>query len=247
MRSALRPPLATPSSPLVHLFLDETGFDPRSTFAAFACAVVEDATAVADEIVRLREKLLRDPFLAEHRSALPDLRRRGFHYASNHRDVRHEFIELLIQLPFQAYVCFVEKPSPFDRRSWLDRLLGRLLFERLRAHRACAIDICFEQTDSRLARRVREVTAIVETCVAVASRDRGGLPGPVHVRSAGKEEPCLSVADYVCGVVRTYLEKGGEGASVTYPAKDLARLRPKIRVVHDYLRGVFYTRRNPLP
>ena len=231
----------------VHLFIDETGFDAKSRFAAVGCAILDRPTLAARRITKLHDDLLRDPFIGLHRKARADLQTNSFHYSSNHQDVRRRFIDLLAALTFEAYVCFVEKISqPFDNGAWYDKLFARLLFDRLRANRSSHILICYEQTDSRRQRRLMEMNHIVAACTEAVGADRGGNVISSTIRSAGKEEPCLAIPDYVCGVLRTYLEERHD-ASKTHPAAFLARLRPKLRLVHDYGNGEFYSRRNPLP
>ena len=112
----------------VHFFLDETGFDDRSRFAAIACAILDDPPAVREEIRTQRARLLREPFLLDARAARV-LAKKGFHYSTDPMEVKLRFIEFLMGLTFEAYVCFVEKPVPFDGRCCLDKLFGRLLFD----------------------------------------------------------------------------------------------------------------------
>jgi hypothetical protein len=228
-----------------YFFLDETGFDERSTHAAVTCIVLENPTPIRRSIKSLQDVLLRDPCLKAHRQAMRRLSEKGFHHTDDHFDVRARFMDLISGMPFQAYVCFVEKAAPFDARAWHDRLLGRLLFERLRANRRRRIEICFEQTDTRHARRLREVQAIVSACMGAISHDRGGAPFEPGLRCAGKEEPCLSIADYVGAIVRTYLDERHDPTK-TSSTVQLYRLQPKLRVIHDYGRDTFFTRHNPL-
>ncbi|TMB04374.1 MAG: hypothetical protein E6J57_01665 [Deltaproteobacteria bacterium] len=229
---------------VLHFFVDETGLDARSRFAAVACIIVDDAERIRQEIDALRESLVHDPFLDDR--TVRTLRRKGFHFTDDAAEVRSKFIDLLMTLTFEAYVCFVEKPTPFDPRAWLDRLLGRLIFERLRANRSHAVHLCIEQTDSKKQRRLTEVREVVARCAARVRRERGGLPIAPAVRCTGKDEPCLAVADYACGIVREYLE-ARDDRTKTYPRRNLARLRPKLRVIHDYATDKFYTRKHPLP
>jgi hypothetical protein len=228
------------------LFLDETGFDEKSSYAAVGCIIVDQPQPIRDSILALRDQCLHDPFLALHSKAVRELESHGFHYSGDHPEVRQRFIELLMKVTFEAYVCLTKKPSPFDHAACYDRLFGRLLFERLRANRHRGVHICFEQTDSRRLRRLEASRSIVARCVKEISKDRAGPPVAWTIDTGDKTEPCLAVADYVTAIVRHYFEPREREGS-TLASVNLARIRSKVRVVHDIGTDVFFRRGNPLP
>jgi len=79
---------------VLHFFVDETGLDARSRFAAVACIIVDDAERIRQEIDALRESLVHDPFLDDR--TVRTLRRKGFHFTDDPAEVRSKFIDLLM-------------------------------------------------------------------------------------------------------------------------------------------------------
>jgi len=86
---------------------------------------------------------------------------------------------------------------------------------------------------------------LVERCVQEVNQGaRFGVRAAPLLEIAGKDEPCLAVADYVCGTFRDYVASG-RGNPDSYQARNFARLRSKIRLIHDLENGIFYSRRRP--
>jgi histone H3/H4 len=155
-----------------------------------------------------------------------------------------------MQLPFQAYISYLEKESNFDPSAgygWYDRLFGRLMFDRLRANKNAAIRICFEQHDNRVEHRRKEIEGIVERLVRkIRSRDGVEFAVIPKVSSAGKEELCLVVADYIAAIFKDHAENG-IGKPSSWQARNFERIRSKVRVIHNYTTDEFFTRKCLFP
>jgi hypothetical protein len=234
----------------VFIFVDETGTDQDSTILAVACIITNEPNYLRDELEKLKKNILREPFLKNVPSIQKSLSKKGFHYCEDSLEVKPKVIDLIMQLPFQAYICYQEKESNFessDGYGWYDKLFGRLMFERLRANKNAAIRICFEQHDNRIEHRRKEIEGIIERLVRkIRSRDGVEFAVIPKVSSAGKEEICLVVADYIAAIFKDHAEHG-IGKPSSWQARNFERIRSKVRVIHNYTTDDFFTRKRPFP
>jgi hypothetical protein len=234
----------------VFMFVDETGTDQDSTILAVACIITNNPGYLRDELEKLRKNILRDPFLKNLPSVQKSLSNYGFHYCEDHPEVKPKVIELIRQLPFQAYICYQQKESSFDPSQgydWYDRLFGRLIFERLQAHKDAVIRIYFEQHDNRVEYRRKEIEVIVERLVRkICLRNGIEFPAIPQINSAGKQELGLVVADYVAAIFKEHAENG-IGKPSSWQARNFERIRSKVRVIHNYTTDDFFHRKNPFP
>ena len=234
-------PRATPTiQPTGFIACD--GFQDASTLSLVGCVVVQDADRLRERIERVREDLLHDPYLIGLPNVEARLRRRGFEYGSDDPEVRSKFIERLAGLPFEAYICFAKNDffAGADPLARFERLLGRLLFERLRAERQGPLHL-------RLSRRLADRLGTTTNVAGAVARDieasstRALLTMP-EVTIADEREPCVAVVDYVCGLVHARLDSPG-----SIQARGFQRVATKVRVIHDLEKDRFFTRKNPLP
>lgn len=235
----------------VFMFVDEAGTDQDSAILLVACIITNDPDYLRRKLEKLREDIIRDPFLKSVPSIQKSLQKKGFHYCEDHFvDVKPKVIDLIRQMPFEAYICYQKKDSGFEPSAgygWYDRLFGRLMFERLQANKNAVIRICFEQHDNRIDRRRQEIEEIVSRLVSKIQL-RDGIEFVVHpkVTSVSKQEICLVVADYVAAIFRDY-EASGIGKPDSWQARNFERIRPKVRVIHNYGTDEFFTRKHTLP
>lgn len=232
----------------VFMFVDETGTDKDSTLLAVACIITNEPNYLRDELEKLRKSILREPFLKSLPSIQESLSKKGFHYCKDSLEVKLKVIDLIMQLPFQAYISYQEKESNFEPSAgygWYDKLFGRLMFERLRANKNAAVQIYFEQHDNRFEHRRKELEGIVERLVhEIRLRDRVEFAATPQISSVGKEEPCLVLADYVAAIFKDHAQNG-IGQSSSSQARNFERIRSKVRVIHNYTTDEFFTRHNP--
>lgn len=227
---------------MIFFFIDESGEGLHTKgFAAICAIVITNPEEVSSQISSLREDILHD---LRFQGILGRLSTDGFHYTSDHREIKNVFIPFLRTLTFQAYICFDPNISNnISMNTIYDRLLGKLLKDRLREHKTDEIVICFEQ-HGRPERRLKEIGDLVNTKIEeINLSDKKPFRGNVKVIYGTKEDVCLSIADYICGVFKAYFEKGSE--SETPQKRDFEDLRMKIRCIHDILNNKFYDRRNP--
>lgn len=234
----------------VFMFVDETGTDQDSMILAIACIITNNPTYLRSELEKLRKSILRDPFLKSAPGIQKSLSKKGFHYCEDHLEVKLKVINIIRQLPFEAYICYQDKDINFDPSTgygWYDKLFGRLMFERLRANKNAAIRIYFEQHDNRIEHRRKEIECIVERLVSeIRLRDRAEFAVIPEVNSAGKDELCLVLADYVAAIFKEHAKNGISKPSSSQ-ARNFERIRSKVRLIHNYTTDEFYTSKHPFP
>lgn len=225
-----------------YILVDETGNDTASDILAVVAVVCDELESVRRSLRNLREDVESDPALSQLRSVRRSLPKRGFHFTDDHSAVRKRVLAVLAELPYDAYVCFATKNNvPCDTGfGWYDRLLGRLLFDRLRDNVQNDVSIVVERDPSGHRNRVQSVIARVVG--DIESRGRS-FEQPPRVTIAGKEELALAVPDYVAGTFRT----GAHHAATEDQRAALVQLKPRLRLVHDYSNDRFYHRRDPIP
>jgi hypothetical protein len=229
------------------MFVDESGSNPESKILVLACIITTNPDGLRRELNKLKEDTLRDPSFKNLPSVNTSLATKGFHYCEDHQEVKPKIIDLIMRLSFEAYIIYKEKDTDFDPSAgygWYDQLFGRLMFERLRANAEAVIRLYFEQHDNRISHRRDEIGEIIERLIdEIRARD-GEKKFPVvpEVISAGKNEPCLAVADYVAAIFRDY---EGNRQPESWQARNFKRIRPKIRVIHNFSTDEFFTRQNP--
>lgn len=235
----------------IFMFLDETGTDKESNLLAIACVTTHDPDYLRSKLETLKNDILSDRIRSRIPSVQKSLSKKGFHYCEDDTtDVKAHVINLISLLPFKAYICYQEKESDFNPSQgygWYDRLFGRVMFERLRANRDVPIHICFEQHDNRIKNRRDQLEAIVNQRVEeIQLRDKVKFGEHPKVISAGKDEPCLVLADYVAAIFRDYVASG-VNKSTSWQARNFERIRPKVRCIHRYGTNEFFTRKHPFP
>lgn len=234
----------------VFMFVDESGCNPESKILVLACIITTNPDGLRRELNKLKDTILRDPILRDLSSVQNSLSQHGFHYCEDHpQDVRPKVIHLIMGLSFEAYIIYQRKDTDFkssEGYGWYDQLFGRLMFERLRANSEEVIRLSFEQHDNRIEHRRKEISDVVERLTGEIRTRDGENKFPIfpEVISAGKEEPCLAIADYVAAIFRDH-ENNRKPES--WQARNFQRIRPKIRVIHNSLTDEFFTRRNPFP
>lgn len=234
----------------VFMFVDETGTDQDSTILAIACIITNEPEYLRSELEKLRKSILRDHVLKSVPGIQKSLSKKGFHYCEDHLEVKFKVIDIIRQLPFTAYICYQDKDLNFDPSAgygWYDKLFGRLMFERLRANKNADIRIYFEQHDNRIEHRRKEIEDIVERLVSeIRLRDRVEFAFIPKVNSAGKDELCLVLADYVAAIFKDHAKNGINKPSSSQ-ARNFERIRFKVRVIHNYTTDEFFTRKHPFP
>lgn len=229
---------------MVYFFIDESGegFHAKG-FAALCAVVITNPIQIGLEINTLREKILHDLRFKEILDKFPT---EGFHYTSNHREIKNVFIPFLRSLTFQAYICFNPNVTGDNPKNiTYDKLLKKLLRNRLRDHKTEEITICFEQHDKPEGRVADILDIVSEEINKINVSDKSAFSGTYKVISGSKKDMCLSIADYICGVFKACFEEKTGGEKESVQRRDFEDLRMKIRCIHNIAIDKFYDRRNP--
>lgn len=232
----------TPDSPM-YFFIDESGFDNESKIIILGLVILNDPVRAREKIRELIENILHDPILRTIPNAENKLRKGGLHYSEDSYEIRNKYIGFMSELTFQAYICFVEKKEikEIDYKEWYKKLIGRLLFDRIRDYRHEKIHIFIEKTDRK---EQKNVLAVVNRVVDNINKShRIKVSSKPVIEFSSKGEPCISLVDYVCGIFKDHYENLHlEGSR---QKRNFNRIRGKIRLIHDFLTNVFYSRKNP--
>jgi Reverse transcriptase (RNA-dependent DNA polymerase) len=99
----------------IFMFVDESGCDHNSKILALACIITTNPEGLRREIKKLQNEILRDPILRHVSSVQNSLSKHGFHYCEDHgQDVKPKVIDLIMTLPFEAYIIYQKKDINFD-------------------------------------------------------------------------------------------------------------------------------------
>lgn len=219
------------------MFIDETGLDEESKILAIACIITSEPGLLRTRLEKLKQELVKEKRFKDIPS-IKTLQKKGFHYCEDHQDVRPKVIDLIAELPFEAYIYYKPKRCDFcpsNGFDWYDRLFGKLMHDRLCKYKKLSVSICFEQHTNSLKIREQELENIIKrlSCEIKLKYMIDFSSFPV-VESAGKEESCLAIADYVAAVFKDY-EKIASVAkpetpsnSSSWQARHFSVLRPKI-------------------
>jgi len=244
------------SSENIFMYVDETGTDQKSKILAIACIITRDPNYLKNSLEKLKQDLLKDNRIRDIPS-IKNLEGKGFHYCEDHFEVISVVIDLISKLPFEAYIYYTHKEHdycPSNNFEWYDQLFGKLMYDRIQNHQKSSINICFEQHGKSF-KREEDLKKIVARLIYKSEfKGVGDFSFFPLVRSAGKEESCLAIADYVAAIFKNHensLKDLGEAKLQSNPSSQESRyfsmLRPKIRVIHNYGTGEFFTRSNPFP
>jgi hypothetical protein len=239
------------------MFIDETGLDEESKILAISCIITSEPGILRSSLDNLRKKLMSEKRFKDIPS-VKKLENKSFHYCEDHQDVRPKVLDLIATLPFEAYIYYRPKGNnfcPSDGFDWYDQLFGKLMYDRLCKHKNSTISIFFEQHGSSFKAREQELESIILRLISeIKLKNVIDFTAFPEVKSAGKEEQCLAVADYVAAIFKDceytvvkMQEAGNHENSTSWQTRHFSMLRPKIRVIHYYKTGEFFTRSNPFP
>jgi hypothetical protein len=222
----------------IHLYVADVGFVPDSPLAVVACLYTDRPAAITRAFTEIREQVARDPALG----TLPAARAfvDGRSLAADDPEVRARVYQRLGAMTAQIFVCCRPLAAGEDPALVFHQLLGRLLFDRVRAYRTRPIDVTVDGLG--VVKSADDVRAVIGSC-AVAVRARHDLPATpeVTVRLAAGD-PAAAAAAYAGQAVKARIE-----APASIEGRAFEHLRRKVRVIHRLDTGVFYDRRNQLP
>ena len=235
----------------LYIFIDESGTDKESDILYMSLILTEDPERIRKECESLTQKISRDPEFSQKISSVRVMGIDNFHYTSDHYEIRNEFIKLLPTLNFDAYVCFVRKEEvvgDFSRVELLKTLFSTSLYPRMLDRHYENIHIIYEKFDEGSAYHEQFFTEEIKQLRQKIKEDFRKTIKQVTLSFDNKNELCLGVPDYICGIVSAYFSKqlAEDTAKDSQEERNYNRIEGKIRLIQDLTRKKFYSRRNPL-
>ncbi|TKD08433.1 S1 family peptidase [Polyangium fumosum] len=228
----------------IHIFLGEAGFDGGPGAIAVGVVLLEDPSRLTNALENAREDLLHDQALLEIPGVEDRLRRRGFRYRDDDRDVRARFVEILKGQLFEAYVCcaprkfFGEKPEQLV----FEQLLEGVLADRLRRHASRIVFI--HATSGTRTKALPGVVSAMASQIGMKRQIRKDAPAlrEHEVSLVERAEACHWVTDYVCEIVKARVD-----AADPRDSREFESIRDKVRLVRRLDTNRFFSRKAPLP
>ncbi|MGD0021208.1 MAG: hypothetical protein ABSC54_02790 [Smithellaceae bacterium] len=229
----------------IYFFVDESGVDQATSLLLVGLVILDNPQLIRDRIEALKQDILHDPYVRTIPSVMESLDRVGFHYSADSLEVRRLFIDFMSMQTFQAYIIFIDKDKLDNHQCNIKnlhkRLIQKVLFDRLMDHKNKIIHISIEKPY----KDTMSITGLINDTVSeINKKTKVDIISPV-IKYPGKEEKCCSLPDYVCGIFRAHYLRLENAEN--FEKRDFRRIVAKIRVIHDYVNDIFYTRRNPFP
>lgn len=202
-----------------------------------ACVAMQELGLLSRVAAEVRHELLVEPWLRAQPLVAARLRERGLNYAQDEPEVRDRLLARLSGEPFDAYVCVASRATA--TRMGAAGLVEAVLRDRLRANqgRISKLQFATQPTITRDA-----IARAVESCTAPLDegRQQRGVAPPVEHLPDGDQ--ARSVIDCICRLVLLRLESPQAPEAAAFE-----RIRPRVRLVRDLDRGIYFSRWNPVP
>lgn len=234
----------------LYMYVDESGVDENSDVLFMSLVVTEDPESIATSCKTLIDNILNDPEMSENIESIRNDGLKAFHYTTDHFEVKSKFIDLLSVLNFDAYVTFVRKHEIVGDDSkvlLLKKMLTSLLAQRLLNNHHKEIRIIYERFDEGSFAVESSFREELNKLSKELVREYNKKIDNLTITFADKSEICLSISDYICGVVSAYINKKVNSSLVkdSMEERNYKRIAGKIRLINDLTRKKFYSRRNP--
>jgi len=234
--------------PPLYIFIDESGTDNKSPILVVMAILTEDPKSLRSKIATLIDEVKRDPELGNIDSVKKGFS--TFHYAEDHFEIKNKFIDILPELNFDAFASFVRKDELVDRGDKLFLILSLLrilIYPRLQEKHYKDIHIIYEKFDEGSIASEAEIVTLIQSQQKRVRNQTNKVIENINVTFADKSELILSIPDYMAGIVRTYLETKDTTVNNKDTFKRLyLRVAGKIRLLNDYARKKFYSRKDHL-
>lgn len=214
---------------------------------ALGCITTTELYKLENVAKDLVAKYIDDPFASGRK---PVLRKNGLHFADAPEDLRTDFIKILPELPFRAYIAHEQLLSDAEYQKTYLKLLRVLLPRRLKALDRADVTIVLE-TNSKVpvAKASQVVNEVFDELVK--NNDRRPAAAPKIQEGKKSTDPAISVVDFVLGVFSafaTLLQVSPQGKKQTneeLTRKRFERLRDKVRLIIALSPRETFSRRRP--
>ena len=209
-----------------------------SRYMAVAWALFSDLAKIETVAKRVLDAYLSDPFSAGKKA---DIQKEGLHFTAAHAELQSQFISELPILPFRCYVALKRFPEAEEYSiTYLDLLKWALSHMYSSCDRE-NLKVNIEQNTQINRSEVNQLF-----CRGYAVFKKAGIKRPLVepiVEIVSKKSLCISIPDFMLGVLREFLEKAAKDAGATYTRFE--RLRDRYALIYDVDKKIGYSRRNP--
>jgi RNA-directed DNA polymerase len=231
--------VSRPETPLRHvvLFFDESEIDSKDgKVLALGCVAVEDVDTVRQATEQLLRRYEADPFFVGRKKILA---KKGLHFTDLTEEVRQDYIKVITNLPIRAFISYDLLSNYPDYKSAFTMLLYSLLEDRFVYYDRADLQLVYEQNPTVSNDAVKDVTLLTYYGLKIRS-SRRPLSMPKVVTGKKREEPCLSVVDFLLGVFGDYVADPNERQQGSFE-----RLRDQYRLIIAIPTGEFFTSKMP--
>lgn len=234
----------------LYMYVDESGTSDDSDVLYMAMVVTEDPETIKNLYSSLVKDILSDPEMSGNIESIRNEGLKSFHYTTDHIEVKSRFIELMSSLNFDAYVTFVRKSEIVGDNSkiyLLKKMLTSLLAQRVLNNHYKEIHIVYERFDEGSQAVEDSFSDELVKLGQELLHEYNTKIEDMTITFEDKSELCLSLSDYVCGIISVYINKKlkNEPVKDSFEERSYNRISGKIRMINDLTRKKFYSRRDP--
>lgn len=229
----------------LYCFIDESGTHDESEVTVMALVTISFPDEVRKKCTEVLQEIQRHPEMSLY---LPSVRMHGiehFHYTSDHIEVREMYLDAIKEIDANAYLIFVRRCDMGDPPKKLDLLLEffkTLLLPRIQENSHRDIRIVYERLDEGDKEVEQRFRSEAESLHRQVTATRCAAKGSISIAFDTKQELCLGVSDYACGVFSGYMKKIISGTPDSLEERHFHRISGKFRLIHDYGRKRWYSR-----
>jgi RNA-directed DNA polymerase len=221
----------------VTLFFDEAEIDSSDGLVlAIGCVAVEDVDAVrkaSEELLRYYEA---DPFFVGRKKVL---QKKGLHFTDLTQEVRQHYLRVIATLPIRVFVAYDLLANHPNYETAYIELLHTLIGERFIYYDRADVQLVYEENAAISNEEFKRVALLSYYELKMIS-SRRPLAAPKVAIGKKREEPCLSVVDFMLGVFGDYAVDPDERQQGSFE-----RVRDQYRLIISKPTGQFFTRKNP--
>ena len=240
LREGVRPsslPVHDQLARKVSFFFDESDIDsPKGPVLAIGCVAIEDLEGVEKAVETLQRFHEADPFFVGKKATF---RKKGLHYVDITPEIRQHYVRILASLPIRGFMAYDFLNNYSNYKEAYIRLVRTLLYNRFIYYDRAEASIVYEENSKLTLKDVETgVGQLYKELESQSSRRPTNMPKVIEGKK--REEPCLSIADTLLGVMRDYAIDPTERNQGLFE-----RLRDQYRLIISLPANKSFTRKEP--
>lgn len=225
----------------IHIFVDETDLHvDGEQHLALSFARTEEPELLRRKIENIKQDYLADPFSKGDKDKIS---KNNIHYTDAHYDLRKCFLDEIPSLPFSACVSFQLLPNSSRYREIYEETFVRILRQAFSTSDRADVRIFVEKNQKLSESNLQLICDAVHQELQASNARRPIAPPKLIF--VGKEEPCISLPDFILATFRAYAASDTRSKNDPHRYLEFERVRDKIRYIEDGNRQQFYTRKRP--